>query len=109
MIPYYGLDNTIAEDLLDPIIEGYRIENTEIEKTIEHDEIIRINNYRLRVIHTPGHTAGHCCFYEENSKIAFLADIDLTRFIFYGCLDSNLIDYEKSIEKLEKLNMEIAI
>lgn len=109
MIPYYGLENTIAEDLLDPIIEGFKIENTEIDKTIEHDDIIKINNYRLRVIHTPGHTAGHCCFYEENSKVAFLADIDLTRFIFYGNIDSNLVDYEKSIEKLLKLDIEIAI
>ena len=109
MIPYYGLDGTIAENALDPIIEGYKIENTEISKTIEHNEIIEINNYRLKVIHTPGHTAGHCCFYEENSKIGFLADIDLTKFIFYGCIDSNLIDYEESVEKLEKIDIELAI
>ncbi|MFX1257662.1 MAG: MBL fold metallo-hydrolase [Promethearchaeota archaeon] len=112
MIPYYGLTNTIAEDMLIPIIEGFKIKNTKIDKTIEDNNLIKINDYQLKVIHTPGHTAGHCCFYEESSKIAFLADIDLTNFIFYGGIDSNLIDYEKSIEKVEKLLLpqcEIAI
>jgi len=109
-IEYYGLNNTPAEKLLQPIIEGFQIENTKIEKTIEDNEIIEIgDNLRLKVVHTPGHTAGHCCFYEESTKIAFLADIDLTKFAFYGCIDSNLIDFEESIEKLKKLEIEIAI
>jgi len=59
-------------------MESLRLENTEIEKPLDHKEIIKIGtNYKLQVIHTPGHTAGHCDFFELNSKIAFLADIDL--------------------------------
>ena len=63
----------------------------------------------MEVIHTPGHTAGHCVFIENNSKIAFLADIDLTSFVFYAGIDSNLIDFEKSLDTLLDLDMEIAI
>ncbi|MHA1256450.1 MAG: MBL fold metallo-hydrolase [Promethearchaeota archaeon] len=107
---YYGLTTPATENLLDFYFESYKVENTKVDKTIEHNDILNINNCRLRVIHTPGHTAGHCCFYEENTKVAFFADIDLTNFgPFYGCIDSSVIDFEESIEKLENLDIEIAV
>ncbi len=109
IFPYYGLKPEDLPDFVE-LLEGFRMNNTKIDRTIEHEEIIEINDMRLKVIHTPGHTAGHCCFIEENSRIGFLADIDLTNFgPFYGGIDSSVIDFEESIEKLEKLNMEIAI
>ena len=110
MGPYYGLTKEITENLIEFFFKSFKMENTKVDKTIEHNEILNINNCRLRVIHTPGHTAGHCCFYEENTKIAFLADIDLTNFgPFYGCIDSSVIDFEESIEKLKNLDIEIAV
>ncbi|TFG07813.1 MAG: MBL fold metallo-hydrolase [Promethearchaeota archaeon] len=109
MSTYYGLDNTIANDMLDPIIEGFRMENTKISSPFEGGDTIRTPNYEITVIHTPGHTAGHCSFYIKNLKLAFLADIDLAKFIYYGCLDSDLIKYEMSIDKLANLDIEIAI
>jgi glyoxylase-like metal-dependent hydrolase (beta-lactamase superfamily II) len=109
MATYYGLDGTPAQNILDPIIEGFRIKNTKIDETFEHGDVFEINDLRLEVIHTPGHTAGHCCFLEEITKTIFLADIDLTRLIFYGCIDSNLVDLEESIEMLEKIDLETAV
>ena len=92
------------------LIEGFRIKNTKIDGIIKNGEIIETNSLRIKVIHTPGHTAGHCCFYEENSRIGFLADIDLTNFgPFYGGVDSSVIDFEESIDKLKKLDIDIAI
>ncbi len=109
IFPYYGLKTTDFPEFLE-LIEGFRIKNTKIDKTITHNEIIEINDLKLKVIHTPGHSAGHCCFYEEQTKIAFLADIDLTKFgPFYGCIDSSVMDFEESIEKLKKLDIEIAV
>ena len=35
------------------------------------------------VIHTPGHSPGHCCFYELNRKYLFSGDL-----IYQGCLDA---------------------
>jgi glyoxylase-like metal-dependent hydrolase (beta-lactamase superfamily II) len=108
--PYYGLSKEFTDNILGAFLDGFKMENTKVDKSLEHNDLLTINDCRLRVIHTPGHTAGHCSFYEENTKIAFFADIDLTSFgPFYGGIDSSLIDFEESIEKLKNLDIEIAV
>ncbi|MFX1297497.1 MAG: MBL fold metallo-hydrolase [Promethearchaeota archaeon] len=106
---FYGITNSsAAEEEFDWLWESLKLANTKVEKTLTNNEIIKIgNDYKLKVIHTPGHTAGHCSFLELNSKIAFLADIDLTNFVFYAGVDSNLIDFEDSIDKLLDLDIEM--
>ena len=44
-----------------------------------------------------------------NSKIAFLADIDLTNFVFYAGIDSNLSDFEESLNKLNEFDIRTAV
>lgn len=106
---YYGISNSPAEEEFEWLWESFKLDNTKIEKALTDNEIIRVgNDYELKVIHTPGHTAGHCSFLELNSKIAFLADIDLTGFVFYAGIDSNLIDFEESLDKLIDLDIEMA-
>jgi len=105
---YYGISNSPAEEEFEWLWENFKLDNTKIEKALTDNEIIKVgNDYELKVIHTPGHTAGHCSFLELNSKIAFLADIDLTNFVFYAGIDSNLIDFEESIDKLLGLDIEM--
>ena len=107
---YYGVSGTPGENSFQWLMNGFRLENTEIEKTLDNREVIKIgDSYKLEVIHTPGHSAGHCAFVEQNSKIAFLADIDLTGFVFYAGIDSNLMDFENSLKTLKDIEMEIAI
>ena len=53
----------------------------------------------VRVIHTPGHTRGHCCFLIQPDDILFLADIDLTGFgPYYGDDWSDLEAFERSLD-----------
>ncbi len=106
---YYGISNSPAEEEFEWLWESFKLDNTKIEKALTDNEIIKVgSDYELKVIHTPGHTAGHCSFLELNSKIAFLADIDLTNFVFYAGIDSNLIDFEESLDKLIELDIEMA-
>lgn len=110
MYDYYGIRNTPAEKLFRAFMEGFKIENTKVNQEINDNDIIKINNtLELEVIYAPGHCEGHCCFYENNTKTMFLADIDLSSFMFYGCKDSNLLDFEHSIERIKSYDMEIAI
>ncbi|MFX0083384.1 MAG: MBL fold metallo-hydrolase [Candidatus Hodarchaeota archaeon] len=110
IIPYYNVENTVAANEFQTILDFYRLKNVKIHKTIEDEEIINIgDDLRLKTIFTPGHTAGHCGFYEMNSRIAFFGDMDLTRFPYYATIDSNLMDFERSIEKLKRIDIEVAI
>jgi len=109
---YYGALNSPMEDFMEDYLYGaLKIKDTEINTTFEDGEIIEIGeDFRLKVVHTPGHSAGHCCFIELNTKIGFLADIDLSSFgPWYGCKDCDVIDFEESIDNLKNLNIEIAV
>ena len=59
----------------------------------------------FEVIHTPGHTPGHCCFYR--SKVLISGDIDLFGRPWVSNITSSVDDFYESIKKL--LNMEIEI
>ncbi|TXT61464.1 MAG: Hydroxyacylglutathione hydrolase [Promethearchaeota archaeon] len=106
----YGVKDTPLESDFKQLIQVLRMKNIEVSKTFQDKQILHLSDlpHKIQVFHTPGHTAGHCSFYEMNSKIAFLGDIDLTNFSFYGSLDADLITFENSIEKLKDLDMEFA-
>jgi glyoxylase-like metal-dependent hydrolase (beta-lactamase superfamily II) len=53
---------------------------------------------RVRVIHTPGHTRGHCAFHIEPADVLYIGDIDLSSFgPYYGDAWSDLADFERSL------------
>ncbi len=107
---FYGISNSPAEEESEWLMESLRLENTQIDNILEDNQIIKVGNgLNIKIIHTPGHTAGHCSFLELDSKIAFFADIDLTNFVFYAGIDSNLMDFEDSINKLSQFDIETAI
>ncbi|MFW9968838.1 MAG: MBL fold metallo-hydrolase [Candidatus Odinarchaeota archaeon] len=107
---FYGISNFPAEEEFDWLMNGLRLENTKIDNLLEENQILKVgNDFIIKVIHAPGHTAGHCVFLELNSKIAFLADIDLTNFVFYAGIDSNLMDFEESLEKLMRFTIKKAV
>lgn len=110
MIEYYDVIGSDFEGEFRDILKSLRIENVKISNSLEDNQVIPINNlYNLEVIHTPGHTSGHCCFYEPEFKYGFLADIDLSSFPFYGGIDSNLVEFEKSIAKIQNYDFDIVI
>ncbi|MFX0006765.1 MAG: MBL fold metallo-hydrolase [Promethearchaeota archaeon] len=107
---FYGISNSPAEEEYDWLMKGLRLENSKIDYILEDNQVINVNSdFKIKVIHTPGHTAGHCAFLELNSAIIFLADIDLTNFVFYAGIDSNLVDFEDSIHKLKIYQLNAAV
>jgi hydroxyacylglutathione hydrolase len=37
-------------------------------------DVLSLGESSFRVIHTPGHTTGHCAYYFEAAKAAFVGD-----------------------------------
>jgi glyoxylase-like metal-dependent hydrolase (beta-lactamase superfamily II) len=63
---------------------------------------------RVRALHTPGHTAGHCVLMIDSEGLACLGDIDLTGFgPYYGDATSNLADFRRSLVKVRELDARV--
>ncbi len=74
--------------------------------TGEHNEGDRMDlgGLTLRVVHTPGHTPGHCAFLVEEYGLLFSADLDLSTFgPWYGNSASNLEQFQQSVQKVRSL------
>ena len=65
-----------------------------------------MGNRKLKVIHTPGHSPGHCCFYEPDKKYLVSGDL-----IYEGCLDAFYPSTDpqlffQSVRKIQNLSIE---
>lgn len=61
--------------------EGYRIFQGEPTRILRDGDLLDLGNRQVQVIHTPGHSPGHCCFYEAEGKYLYTGDL-----IYKGCL-----------------------
>lgn len=65
---------------------------------------------RVRAVHMPGHTAGHCVLVVEPHGIAFIGDIDLSGFgPYYGDATSSLAQFRVTLERMQTLPASIWI
>ncbi len=72
-----------------------------VDRFLKDGGIMDFGETKMEVIHTPGHTGGHCGFYFPLEKILFTADLDLTRVGPYYA--DRTSDIEKTIRSLERL------
>jgi hydroxyacylglutathione hydrolase len=74
----------------------------DIDILIEDQEIWKHKEFEAKIIHIPGHTLGHICFYFYNDKLVFTGD---TLFSL-GCgriFEGTYNQMYKSLEKLRNL------
>jgi len=70
--------------------------------------VMDLGEVKMEVIHTPGHTKGHCAFHFIEQKILFTADLDLTKAgPYYGDRTSDIEQTIRSLERLKTFEVEI--
>jgi glyoxylase-like metal-dependent hydrolase (beta-lactamase superfamily II) len=63
-----------------------------------------LGGVRVRALHMPGHTAGHCVLLVEPQGIAFIGDIDLSGFgPYYGDATSSLAQFRQTLQRVQDL------
>jgi glyoxylase-like metal-dependent hydrolase (beta-lactamase superfamily II) len=72
-----------------------------VDHFLEDGMVLDLGETRMEVLHTPGHTEGHCIFHFPQEKILFTADLDLTRVGPYYA--DRTSDIEKTIRSLERM------
>ena len=77
-----------------------------VDMWLEDGAVIDLGNYKLQVIHTPGHTSGCTCLYEPDEGLLFSGDT-----VFAGGTLSNIAgsgsvsDYVNSVQRLNNLRI----
>ena len=64
-------------------LSSYQVYQGVPQKVFSDGDQIDLGNRTLTVIHTSGHSPGHCCFYEPKRKYLYSGDL-----IYSGCLDA---------------------
>lgn len=73
---------------------------------LENRDLIDLGEYKLKILHTPGHTSGCICIYEPFKRFMFTGDT-----VFAGGTLSNIAhsgsagDYVNSIERLNTMKV----
>lgn len=88
--------------------EGYDVDSYEIfqgtpTRVLKDNDVIDVGGRVLQVLHTPGHSPGHMCFYEKEQGYLFTGDLVYkdTLFAYYPSTDPEA--YLKSIERVAAL------
>ena len=94
---------TVLPDDFDPA--GWNVFRGTPSFTYAGGETISTRNRNLQIIHTPGHSPGHCVFYEPERGYLFSGDL-----IYYGQIDAfypstDPVQLSESIRKLKGLNI----
>lgn len=84
-------------------LDDYRIFRGSPTRILQGGEVLDLGDRKLEVIHTPGHSPGHCCFYERARGYLFSGDL-----IYRGCLDAfypstDPIAFMASVDKVKSL------
>ena len=80
----------------------------DVDISLKNNQIWTAENFKSKIIHIPGHTNGHICFFFENEKIAFTGD---TLFSL-GCgriFEGTYEEMYSSLKKLKELPKETKI
>ncbi|WP_313135080.1 MBL fold metallo-hydrolase [Anaerocolumna sp.] len=88
--------------------EGFDVNNYQFfqgipTKVLKDQDIIDIGGRKIQVLHTPGHSPGHMCFYEENRGYLFTGDLIYigTLFAYYPSTDP--VAYLASVKRVAAL------
>jgi glyoxylase-like metal-dependent hydrolase (beta-lactamase superfamily II) len=81
------------------------------DRELADGELADVPGWRLRAVHTPGHTPGHLCFVDEVSQRLFAGDHILPRItpnisVHAAGRVSPLFDYLRSLAKVRDLDVD---
>ncbi|MGE5416120.1 MAG: MBL fold metallo-hydrolase [Acidobacteriota bacterium] len=97
-------------DIGDMFVQMFPVKDYTVHGEFEDGQIFDTGHYKIQVIHTPGHTAGHCSFLFPEQGLLYTGDIDLTNLgPWYGSLCGDADDFIASINKIKAIDPAIIV
>lgn len=101
-----NLSNPPCQFPADFNIGDYRIFQGTPQRVLRDNNWLDLGGRKIRVVHTPGHSPGHCCFYEPGRNYLYSGDL-----IYKGCLyafypTTDPVLFYKSVKMVQDYNIE---
>lgn len=86
-------------------LDGYQVFQGEPQRVLRDGDLLDLGGRRLAVLHTPGHSPGHCCYYEADRKYLYSGDL-----LYLGCLDAfypttDPLLFWQSVQRIQPLDV----
>ena len=105
MMAIYGMSPRIAAAFREILVDDFHYVPRPDATAIRDGDVLDLGGTRVRVIHAPGHTRGHCVLHVEPEDVVYLGDIDLSSFgPYYGDAWSSLEDFERTLADVGKID-----
>ena len=81
----------------------YRVFQGEPQRILHDGDRLDLGGRAVTVLHTPGHSPGHCCFYEPERGTLYAGDL-----LYCGCLDAfypstDPVQFWQSVRRVRRL------
>jgi glyoxylase-like metal-dependent hydrolase (beta-lactamase superfamily II) len=107
---HYGYPQAVLDELRKKIVRDFHYRPRPDATAYADGAVWELGGVRVRAVHLPGHTAGHCVLLVEPQGIAFIGDFDLSSFgPYYGDATSSLADFRCSLRTLSELPAKVWI
>ena len=105
-LPVQAVKNMVADRCELPKdfdISKYEIFQGEPSRVLEDGDTIDLGGRTIRVLHTPGHSPGHLCFWEAERGHLFSGDLVYKGTLFANYPSTDPTSYLSSLEKIADL------
>jgi glyoxylase-like metal-dependent hydrolase (beta-lactamase superfamily II) len=104
MMAIYGMSPEAEAPFERAVVERFHYTPRPDALGFRDGDAFDVGRAKVRVVHTPGHTRGHCALHVEPDDVLYLGDIDLTSFgPYYGDAWSCLEDFEQSLAAVREI------
>jgi glyoxylase-like metal-dependent hydrolase (beta-lactamase superfamily II) len=101
---HYGYGEAVEHAVCAAAVERYHYRPRADALAYEDGATWDLGRVRVRAVHAPGHTCGHCVLLVEPHGIAFIGDIDLSGFgPYYGDATSSLEAFRATLRMVAQL------
>ncbi len=105
MMAIYGFTGPIDTAFRQVVVDQFHWAPRLDAVPLADGQVLDLGRVRVRVIHAPGHTRGHCLLHVEPGDVLYLGDIDLSSFgPYYGDAWSSLADFERTLAMVRTID-----
>ncbi|MEN9631153.1 MAG: Hydroxyacylglutathione hydrolase [Pseudomonadota bacterium] len=101
---HYGYPAPVLEHQRAKLVERFHYQPRPDAVGYDDGAVWDLGGVRVRALHAPGHTSGHCVLRVEPMGIAFIGDIDLSGFgPYYGDATGSLAQFRRTLDDIQRM------